>query len=185
MRGVVIKFDSDRGFGFIRTETLDRDVFVHVRQIQGEEALRVGQKVRFELVHEEKGPAAHKVRPGRMQLSPVQYFSGIAAILALVGIIWLTQKTGWSLWTTGLIAINLTTFAFYGFDKTAAKMNWFRIPEAVLHLLELVGGSPAAYVAQRYLRHKSAKQSFQRIFYTIVGLQVVSLLGWFVYSVSR
>ena len=45
-----------------------------------------------------------------------------------------------------------------------------RIPEQTLHLLEILGGWPAAFLAQRVLRHKSSKVSYQIAFWLIVLL---------------
>ena len=40
----------------------------------------------------------------------------------------------------------------------------------MLHLAELLGGWPAAFVAQRALRHKISKTSYQATFWLIVAL---------------
>ena len=40
--------------------------------------------------------------------------------------------------------------------------------EAQLHLLELLGGWPGALLAQRRLRHKCSKRSYQIVFWLIV-----------------
>lgn len=63
-----------------------------------------------------------------------------------------------------LLAINAVTFVAYWIDKRAARAQARRTPEATLHLLELLGGWPAAWLAQRALRHKSRKQSYQLTF---------------------
>jgi hypothetical protein len=42
------------------------------------------------------------------------------------------------------------------------------VPEARLHLLELLGGWPGAFLAQRRLRHKCSKHSYQVVFWLIV-----------------
>jgi uncharacterized membrane protein YsdA (DUF1294 family) len=39
-----------------------------------------------------------------------------------------------------------------------------------LHLVELLGGWPAAFLAQRTFRHKISKTRFQVAFWTIVAL---------------
>jgi uncharacterized membrane protein YsdA (DUF1294 family) len=39
-----------------------------------------------------------------------------------------------------------------------------------LHLLGLIGGWPAAFVAQRALHHKTRKQPFQTIYWITVAL---------------
>jgi uncharacterized membrane protein YsdA (DUF1294 family) len=62
------------------------------------------------------------------------------------------------------------TFLFYTLDKSAAINNRWRIQENTLHLFELIGGWPGAMVAQRLLRHKSKKQSYQIVFWITVVL---------------
>jgi len=71
-----------------------------------------------------------------------------------------------------LLVINTLTFLTYGYDKTAAVKNHRRIPENKLHLMELIGGSPAAMIAQLVFRHKTKKGSFQIVFWAIVVVQV-------------
>ena len=79
-----------------------------------------------------------------------------------------------------LIAINLTTFCFYAYDKAiAGQTDTTRVPESVLQTLALLGGSPAALLAQETLRHKTAKQSFQRVFWLILIVQIGLLVWWF------
>ena len=62
MQGTVKWFDDAKGFGFITAET-GKDVFVHHSAIQGEgfKSLREGQRVEFEVVQGQKGPAAQDV----------------------------------------------------------------------------------------------------------------------------
>jgi uncharacterized membrane protein YsdA (DUF1294 family) len=62
------------------------------------------------------------------------------------------------------------TFSLYWRDKRRAEAGAWRIPESALHLSELLGGWPAAYVAQRLYRHKIAKTSYQVSFWAIVIL---------------
>lgn len=67
-------------------------------------------------------------------------------------------------------ALNLGIFILYAVDKRRAARGAFRIPEWVLHLGELLGGWPAAYLAQRLLRHKSSKFTYLLVFWLIVLL---------------
>jgi uncharacterized membrane protein YsdA (DUF1294 family) len=69
-----------------------------------------------------------------------------------------------------LAVINLLTFLFNFSDKRKARNKGWRVPESQLHLLELLGGWPAALLSQRILRHKTSKLSYQIIFWLIVGL---------------
>jgi len=80
-----------------------------------------------------------------------------------------------------LLLINIATFLYYGYDKRQAKKDRWRIPEKRLHTLSLLGGWPAALVAQKLFRHKSAKTSFQVFFWLTVFLNVACLilLWWY------
>ena len=60
-----------------------------------------------------------------------------------------------------LLSINLSTILAYGYDKRIAGGSKTRIPESVLHLLALLGGTPAAYVGMRQFHHKTVKGSFR------------------------
>ena len=60
------------------------------------------------------------------------------------------------------------TYLAYGWDKQRAREKQWRMPEARLHLMELIGGWPGAFLAQRRLRHKCSKVSYQIVFWLIV-----------------
>jgi len=73
-----------------------------------------------------------------------------------------------------LVGINAATVGLYALDKRAAKRRGARrIPERTLHTLELLGGWPGAWFAQRWLRHKTLKPSYRRTFHGIVALHVL------------
>ena len=59
----VIKTLNERGFGFISREGETKDLFFHSKELSGVtfEELKVGDKVTFEVIQSEKGPAAVKV----------------------------------------------------------------------------------------------------------------------------
>ena len=61
--GTVKWFNDAKGFGFITPEGGGKDCFVHHTAIQGEgfKSLTEGQRVEFEIVQAQKGPAAQNV----------------------------------------------------------------------------------------------------------------------------
>ena len=63
-KGTVKWFNDSKGFGFISVDGESKDVFVHHSAIQasGFRTLSEGQKVEFEIVQGQKGPAAENVR---------------------------------------------------------------------------------------------------------------------------
>lgn len=64
-QGTVKWFNDAKGFGFI-TQDEGGDIFVHhsVIQEQGFKSLAEGQRVEFDVVQGQKGPAAANVRKG-------------------------------------------------------------------------------------------------------------------------
>lgn len=71
-----------------------------------------------------------------------------------------------------LVAINVVTFALFGFDKWMAASGARRIPEATLWLASALGGTVGALAAMQTFRHKTRKASFQIVLALIAMLQI-------------
>lgn len=69
-----------------------------------------------------------------------------------------------------LLAINILAFALMGVDKTKARRNNRRIPEKILFLIAVFGGSVGAIAGIFLFRHKTKHLSF------VIGLPVILLL---------
>lgn len=59
-----------------------------------------------------------------------------------------------------LAAINLAGFLAFGIDKSRARRNRWRIPEATLFLFAISGGSIGCLLGMRVFRHKTQKIKF-------------------------
>ena len=61
--GTVKWFNASKGFGFISRENGEKDCFVHHSAIQGNgfKSLAEGERVEFDVVEGQKGPAAENV----------------------------------------------------------------------------------------------------------------------------
>ncbi|OQA57720.1 MAG: Cold shock protein CspB [Candidatus Omnitrophica bacterium ADurb.Bin277] len=62
-KGKVKWFSNVKGYGFLRKEGEERDIFIHYSAIQGEgyKRLNPDEEVEFEIVQGEKGPQAQNV----------------------------------------------------------------------------------------------------------------------------
>ena len=75
-----------------------------------------------------------------------------------------------------LLLINASTFIVYGWDKFCAKQGWQRIPEKILLLLAVLGGSIGAIAVMALFRHKTLHLKFRYGVPLILILQLVGLM---------
>ncbi|WP_109370503.1 MULTISPECIES: DUF1294 domain-containing protein [unclassified Massilia] len=79
------------------------------------------------------------------------------------------------------LLLSVLCFASYALDKSAARRGARRTPESRLLVLGLVGGWPGAVLAQQWLRHKTVKQPFRKLFWLTVAANLaaqVALVLW-------
>ena len=114
--------------------------------------------------------------PVRRHTSPSLIFGAGAAVVVALGLL-VGWQARWPPLLTLLGAVNLATLLLYGYDKAVAGRRGLRVPEVVLHLLAGLGGTLAALLGQRLLRHKISKYAFQRVFIATVVVQAALLGG--------
>ena len=78
-----------------------------------------------------------------------------------------------------LIAINVITFLVYGIDKWKAKRSKWRIPEATLLGLAVLGGSIGAWLGMKVWHHKTMHKKFKFGLPVIIIIQLL-IIGYFV-----
>jgi len=107
-------------------------------------------------------------------------------VLAACGFLVAVSAGVWAenlpLWTIAVYGTaSVVTFLAYGWDKHRARSLKRRTRERTLHLLELAGGWPGALIAQRLLRHKNWKPTYQFVFWMIVALHILGWIAWLVW----
>ena len=78
-----------------------------------------------------------------------------------------------------LIIINLITFLLYGIDKLKAKKGKWRISEATLLILAVIGGSIGAWLGIKILHHKTLHKKFKYGIPLIIFAQIVVAIYMF------
>jgi uncharacterized membrane protein YsdA (DUF1294 family)/cold shock CspA family protein len=192
-QGRLTEWNDDRGFGFVSSLAGDSRAFVHISEFPHESRRPVAlDLLTYETQRDERG---------RLQACEVRFLAPVAAAhhgrsiheppdsdsfeipmqipLATLGAFLLLGLVLRGALAVGLLVGYLTvsglTYVAYAMDKSAAQRGRFRTQESALHLLELVGGWPGALLAQRRLRHKTRKRTYQFAFWMIVILNLVAL----------
>jgi uncharacterized membrane protein YsdA (DUF1294 family) len=60
-----------------------------------------------------------------------------------------------------IVGVNILTFLVYGIDKVKAKQSKWRISEATLLLLAIIGGSVGAWLGMKTWHHKTMHKKFK------------------------
>ena len=70
-----------------------------------------------------------------------------------------------------LLAANIVTFVVFGIDKYKAKRGLWRIPEASLLTMAVIGGSIGAWLGTKVWNHKTLHKKFKYGIPLIIALQ--------------
>ena len=165
-------------FGRVQRGTRDTQVLMLWKRA----ALKMGK---YDGHSKRKSPApehfpAHRAE--RRRNDPTLRFTVITIGTSLAGALVLWKAAGAvDFIYSWLISVSLVTFITYGYDKTVAGSIWTRVPEKVLHLLALLGGTLGALLGMRLFRHKTAKSSFRLRFVLVVAVQVVAVVAYFIW----
>jgi uncharacterized membrane protein YsdA (DUF1294 family)/cold shock CspA family protein len=186
-QGKITEWKDDQGFGFITPNGGGQRVFLHIKSFSNRQQRPVGNElVSYELTRDAKGrPQAGSVAlVGKRVPSAEQAGPGKAALMlpaAFLALVFGSALSGQlPIEVAGLyLAASVAAFLAYALDKSAARSGQWRTRESTLHLIGLAGGWPGALAAQRLLRHKSRKQSFQIVFWATVMLNCCALAWLF------
>jgi uncharacterized membrane protein YsdA (DUF1294 family)/cold shock CspA family protein len=189
--GTLKTWDDDRGVGTILPSKGGDEIYVHISAMNG---LRgrptLKQRLSFEV---ELGPQGRK-RAKNVEAAQAPRSSGrtsrteppaswtVGRLLAIpaFGALFVAMAAVWRVpqWAAAVYAgASALTYAVYTSDKRAARRGGSRVPEAMLHLMSLAGGWPGALLAQQFLRHKTTKPGFRKVFIATGWLNVAAFVA--------
>ena len=180
-QGRVTDWKDDKGFGFVLPNGGGPRVFVHIKSFTNQRRRPIGKElVTYELSVDSRGrpqgvnvafvgeeaaaPAAtSSPGPGPVALMFAATFLLVVVVAVTVGRVPIPVL---------LVYLGASSLAYlaYVFDKAAAVQGKWRSTEQSLHLFSMFGGWPGAILAQKTIRHKTQKRSFQVTFWATVVL---------------
>jgi uncharacterized membrane protein YsdA (DUF1294 family)/cold shock CspA family protein len=183
-RGIINKWNDDKGFGFVMPKGGGQPVFVHAKAfINRQRPPRTNGEIIYELGSDRQGRCcAVNVRylddsqrslTLRFSVMPVMLMLGFILLLGVASV----RGSIPLVIGVAYVALSVIAFTVYALDKSAAEQGRWRTQESRLQLLGLFGGWPGAILAQQLLRHKSGKASFQTVFWGSVVLNC-GALAW-------
>lgn len=196
-RGKLTKWKDERGFGFIQPIEGSKEVFLHISELK--DATRRPQEndtIDYQRIVESDGrvracnafilearkKAASVKNNAKPRTANASNFPMVEtlllSILPLLGVTHFAWTIGNPLPLIPYPVMSVLTYALYADDKFRAKRKDWRTSEQTLHLCELLGGWLGGFIAQRTLRHKSKKESYQAVFWIIVIIHYIAWLFW-------
>jgi uncharacterized membrane protein YsdA (DUF1294 family)/cold shock CspA family protein len=192
-KGKLVLWRDDKGFGFVRPETGDKDFFIHISAFKKGMIRRpqVGDIIHFQaspdapeqrrIAHAEiegvgSGQTDAGGRKSEARLHPI-FLKTLAALPILLSfhLVWTTANP---IPLVSYVFMSVLTVLYYGVDKKHALIDRWRVPEVYLHCFEMMGGWPGALLAQTEFHHKTRKSHYQHIFW---GIVILHGLGWLLF----
>lgn len=174
-QGRVFNWNDDRGFGFVSHES-EGQIFLHIHAFENRKRRPVnGDLISYVPLRDDK----NRTQAKQVQFVERRQFVSEKSELKSDSMNWTEFFVLFCVFIYLVMslpqlivmiygAVSLLTFIAYALDKSAAQSGQWRTRESTLHYLAILGGWPGAYLAQKYLRHKSKKKSFLTIFWVTV-----------------
>lgn len=197
-QGRIQQWDDAKGFGFVEPNGGGARAFAHIKAFKQRSRRPVnGDIIIYEVEPDKKGThraynisllkdyKAKRLRANRQTSQKKRNFVVLSIFVGALALFTLSGQLP-SIIPITYGAVSLLSLLFYSIDKSAAIKNKWRISEAKLHLLSLVGGWPGALLAQQMFKHKRSKSAFMRAYWVtvVVNLILFSLIVFEVMDVG-
>ncbi|HUS36441.1 MAG TPA: DUF1294 domain-containing protein [Verrucomicrobiae bacterium] len=175
----IVEWREEQGFGFVQLGATR--VFLHRREFaEFHKRPGIGDRIQFSIGLDKKGRSCAK---GATHFNDGGEFKSgdlvILLTLLVLPCVALSRVPVPLPFSFGyFIAASLFCYVMYAADKNSARGGGWRTSEQILHMNELIGGWPGAYIAQRRLRHKCSKTGYMVIFWGIVFAHQIAALDF-------
>lgn len=202
-KGQLVLWNDEKGFGFVRSESDEKDLFLHISAIKNyrkglSRRPMVGDTVNFQPLSQHEAEKQRRISAAQVigindavfgiDTEPGPWWSSLglkllagAPILLSFHLIW---RTGNPIPLVSYIFMSALSSLYYAVDKRRAMLHSWRVPEIYLHLFELLGGWPGALLSQKAFRHKKNKGNYQRVFWEIVTLHALLWTVWLYFDLT-
>lgn len=204
-QGYVVKFDAERGFGFIKFKEFDKELFFHIKGFKANRNPVIGEQVLFDIKPDKQGrpvavnvqealfvakkqqereqrkqkQQAHKAHQARQEQKhgTLNLLCGFAVGYFVLIVIMSLMSDVPSYLPLMYVVMGVISFIMYYQDKRKAQNNQWRIPEKTLHIIDVLGGWIGATFAHKLLNHKATKAPFRGVFYATIVIHVMAVVG--------
>jgi uncharacterized membrane protein YsdA (DUF1294 family)/cold shock CspA family protein len=200
----LVLWNDEKGFGFVRPETKEKDLFIHISAIKNYQKGQSRRPITGDTIHYQALSAAEAEGQRRitraiiiglndnlftfdMEAGPwwEVYTLKVLAGLPIMLSFYLIWRTGNPLPLVSYIFMSALSSLYYAADKRRALTHSWRIPESYLHCFELLGGWPGALLSQKAFHHKNRKGNYQRVFWEIVALHGLLWLVYLYFDITK
>ncbi|PME35205.1 hypothetical protein BCV39_19405 [Vibrio sp. 10N.286.55.E10] len=181
MKGQIVEWNDNKGYGFISSAGGELRVFFHISSVKNRGYRpKLTDSVSYDVTEDNKGRLnAKNVVVQGVNGFPFTVLFGFSFLVAAITSVVLFK--GELLLIPLYLLMSIFTYLMFAWDKQAAQGGAWRTSENTLHLLSLLGGWPGALLAQFQLRHKSRKQPFKFILWVTIMINI----GCFVWLFSE
>ncbi|HIQ46763.1 MAG TPA: DUF1294 domain-containing protein [Sulfurovum sp.] len=183
-KGILTKWNDDKGYGFITPVGEKKEVFVHISEFNNRPS--IGAKLIFTLSKDKNGRdcATNAIQFDKAKLTStieeknsISIFSFlIITLFYFVLFTYLPDDKNINIYAISYyILIGIFTYYLYAKDKASSQDGNWRISENTLHVFSLFGGWTGALIAQNKLKHKSSKTNFKISFFISIIFNIFLL----------